>query len=563
MDSLPSRAETLRLRLALGAALVLLVCAVFAQSRGFLFLRFDDQTYVANNPDVASGLTFGSVGWAFTTGRAANWHPLTWLSHMADVQWFGMWAGGHHLVNVAIHALTTLLLFAFLLGLVASPWTAASLAALWAIHPLRCESVCWVAERKDVLSGLLWMATVLAWKRYGEGGRSRGAYALALTWFALGLLAKPMLVTLPIVLLFLDFWPLGRQGTRSLVFEKVPFFGLAAASAVVTFLVQQGGGAVARIEQVPTGLRIENAIVAVPTYLFRTLWPVRLAAFYPFDPALPGWKVAGAAALIALVTSAAIVLRRKLPFLATGWGWFLVSLVPVVGLVQIGFQATADRYTYLPSIGLLLVLAGGIHRIEKARPAAGRAAAWVCAAAVLPLALLAHHQAATWRDGVTLFSHAIEVTGSNYVAERHLVNALRDAGREDEAIELRVRQLAVSALPGERDREALALMDGGRIEPAQRILEVEIQSNPGNWEALCHLGIALAMQGRIDEAAARFEEATRAKPDYAPAYYNLGLAREKQGRDAEAIAAYERSLELDPDNPDGRSNLARVEARRH
>jgi len=549
------------LRLALGAALVLLVGAVFAQSRSFEFLRFDDHTYVLKNPDVASGLTARSVGWAFTTGRAANWHPLTWLSHMADVELFGMWAGGHHLVNVAIHALTTLLLFTFLLGLVASPWTAASLAALWAIHPLRCESVVWIAERKDVLSGLLWMATVLAWRRYVDGGRSRGAYALTLAWFTLGLLAKPMLVTLPIVMLLLDFWPLGRQRTRSIVFEKVPFFVLAAASAVVTYLVQQGGGAVARIEQVPAGLRIENAIVAVPTYLFRTLWPVRLAAFYPFEPALPGLEVAAAAALIVLVTAAAIAFRRKLPFLATGWGWFLVSLVPVVGLVQIGFQATADRYTYLPSIGLLLILAGGIHRLEKSRPSAARASTWICAVAVLPLAFLAHRQAATWRDGVTLFTHAIEVTGSNYVAERHLVNALRDAGREDEATELRVRQLGAAALPGERDREALALLDGGRPEPARRILEVEIQKNPGNGEALCHLGIALAMQGRIDEAAGRFEDATRARPDYAPAYYNLGLAREKQGRDAEAAAAYERSLTLDPQNSDGRANLARVLAR--
>ena len=263
------------------------------------------------------------------------------------------------------------------------------------------------------------------------------------------------------------------------------------------------------------------------------------------------------------MTGAAIVFRRKLPFLATGWGWFLVSLLPVVGLVQIGFQATADRYTYIPSIGLCVVLAGGIHRIEKTHPAAGRATVWGFAVAVLPLAFLAHRQAATWRDGVTLFTHAIDVTGSNYVAERHLVNALRDAGREDEAIALRVRQLVAAALPGERDREALTLMNGGRIEPARTILEVEVQQNPGNWEALCHLGIALAMQSRLDEAAARFEASTQAKPDYAPAYYNLGLAREKQGRDADAAAAYERALALDPQNADGRANLARVLARRH
>lgn len=562
MEARTPRAGTLRLRLGLGALLILLVIAVFAQVRGFEFLHFDDQTYVSKNPDVASGLTAHAVAWAFTTGRAANWHPLTWISHLVDVELFGMWPGGHHLTNVAIHAVTTLLLFSFLLRLVANPWTAASLAALWAVHPLRCESVAWVAERKDVLSGLFWMATVLAFIRYARGERSRGAYAAALVWFALGLLSKPMLVSLPIVMLLLDRWPLGRTGARSLVFEKAPFFCMAFASAIVTWLVQQRGGAVAQFEQVPAGLRIANAVVAVPEYLLRTVWPARLAAFYPFDPALPGWQVAGAAALIALVTAAGLVLRRSCPFLAVGWGWFLVSLVPVIGLVQIGFQATADRYTYLPSIGLLLVLAGGIRRLESKQSSAGRAAPWVCAAAVLPLALLAHRQAATWRDGVTLFTHAIEVTGSNYVAERHLANALRDAGREDEAIELRIRQLVVAALPGERDREALALLDSGRIEQAKRILEVEVRKNPGNWEALCHLGIALATQDRIDDAAARFEEAARAKADFAPAYYNLGLARERQRRDEDAIAAYARALDLEPQNADGMFNLARVLARR-
>jgi tetratricopeptide (TPR) repeat protein len=561
MSTTNPRASNRTTRWGLGAALVVLVVAEFAQTRGFEFLHFDDQTYVSKNPDVVSGLTVRSVARAFTTGRAANWHPLTWLSHMTDVELFGLWAGGHHLVNVAIHAATTLLLFSFLLGLVASPWTAAALAALWAVHPLRCESVAWVAERKDVLAGLFWMATVLAWRRYARGGAARSAYAWALTWFTLGLLSKPMLVTLPIVLLLLDLWPFGRLPTRALVLEKAPFAALASISAIVTFLVQRGGGAVARIEQVPAALRIENAIVAIPTYIVRTVWPLRLAAFYPFDPSLPAWKVAAGAALVVLVTGAAYARRRTSPYLATGWGWFVVSLIPVIGLVQIGFQATADRYTYLPSIGLLVVLAGAIGRIESTRPKLGKVAPWLCATAVVPLALLAYRQTATWRDGVTLFTHAIEVTGSNYVAERHLADALRDAGREDEAIEIRVRQLASAALPGERDREALALMDGGRPDAARRILEVEVRSHPGDWEALCHLGIALGMQNRLDEAVARFEEAARAKPDYAPAYYNLGLARERQGRDADAIAAYRRAVELDPKDADARANLARVRAR--
>jgi tetratricopeptide (TPR) repeat protein len=539
-----------------------LVLAVFAQTREFGFLRFDDQTYVSKNPDVVSGLTAHGLGWALTTGRAANWHPLTWISHMTDVELFGLWAGGHHLVSVAIHAATALLLYALLLGLVASPWTAAALAALWAVHPLRSESVAWVAERKDVLAGLFWMATVLAYKGYAETGRPRRLYAFALALFTLGLLSKPMLVTLPIVLALLDVWPLRREPSRALLVEKIPFAALSAVSAIVTYVVQRRGGAVARIEQVPAALRIENAIVAVPTYLARIVWPTRLAAFYPFEPSLPAGRVALCALTVAGVTAAAVALRRKSPFVATGWGWFLISLLPVVGLVQIGFQATADRYTYLPSIGILLVLAGWIGRLEAGRKSAAKAASWMCALAIVPLAVLAYRQTGTWRDGVTLFTHAIDVTGANYVAERHLADALRDAGREDEAIAIRIRQLSAAALPGERDREALALLDGGRAEPARRILEVEVQENPGNFEALCHLGIALGMLNRIDDAAERFAQAARVKPDYAPAYYNLGLALEKQGRDDEAIVSYEKSLELDPQNADARANLARAEARR-
>ena len=550
----PRVASPVPLRLALAAAIVALVLAVFAQARTFDFLHFDDQTYVSKNPNVTSGLTARSIGWAFTTGRAANWHPLTWVSHMIDVQLFGLWAGGHHLTNVAIHAVTTLLLFALLLRLVANPWTAASLAALWAIHPLRAESVVWIAERKDVLSGLFWMATVLAW--------TEGAYVFALCWFVLGLLAKPMLVTLPVVLLLLDRWPRHRPWGRVLVIEKLPFFAAAMASSIVTYLVQQRGGAIARFEQVPAAARFENAIVAVPTYLLRTIWPVRLAAFYPFDPALPAWLVLGSCVLVAFVTAIAIVSWKRRPYVGAGWGWFCVSLLPVIGLVQIGFQATADRYTYIPSIGLLLIIAGGLGRLERSKPRIGRAAPWACAAIVLPLALLAHRQAATWRDGVTLFTHAIEATGPNYVAERHLADALRDAGRDDEANAIRIRQLGSAALPGEREREARALLDAGRSQQAREILDVEVRENPANGGALFLLGIALAMQDQLDEAAARFQQAAQAAPAFAPAFYNMALAREKQGKDDEAIAAYTRSLELEPNNPDGLFNLARALARR-
>jgi hypothetical protein len=550
----PRVASPVPLRLALGAALVVLVLAVFAQARAFDFLHFDDQTYVSKNPNVTSGFTARSFAWAFTTGRAANWHPLTWLSHMTDVELFGLWAGGHHLTNVAIHSVTTLLLFVFLLRLVANPWTAAGLAAVWAIHPLRAESVAWIAERKDVLSGLFWMATVLA--------ATQEAYAFALCFFLLGLLAKPMLVTLPFVLLLLDRWPRNRPWAPALVIEKIPFFAAAAASSIVTYLVQQSGGAVARFEQVPLTARIANAIVAVPTYLVRTIWPAHLAAFYPFDANLPGWLIFGSAVLVALLTGAAIVSWRRSPFVGVGWGWFCITLVPVVGLVQIGFQSTADRYTYIPSIGLLLVMAGGISRLERSRPSMARVVPWGLAAIVVPLALLAHRQTATWRDGVTLFTHAIEVTGPNYVAERHLAEALRDAGRVDEANAIRIRQLNAAALPGEREREARALLDAGRIKQAREILDVEVRDHPSNAGGLFLLGIALAMEDRLDEAAARFEQAAENAPTFAPAFYNLALAREKQGRDDDAIAAYERSLELDTENPDGLFNLARALARR-
>ncbi len=557
-----SRSARAASTLLLGVGLVLLVAAVFAQTRTFEFLRFDDQTYVSQNPNVLSGVTARSLGWAFTTGRAANWHPLTWIAHMVDVEIFGTWPGGHHLTSVAVHAVATLLLFRLLLGLVSAPWTAAALTALWAVHPLRAESVAWIAERKDVLSGALFLAVVVVWIESGTAKRSRRAYLAALGLCALGLLAKPMLVSIPPILLLLDRWPLRLAIDRKRIVETLPFAALAAASSIVTLWAQRSGGAVASTAQVPAALRIENAIVAIPTYLARIVWPSGLGAFYPFDPALASFKVALAAVVVTAITGAAIAARRAAPFLSVGWGWFAISLVPVIGLVQIGFQATADRYTYVPSIGLVLLLAGAIGRWEVERPKRARAAFALCAAAVIPLAFAAHRQTATWHDGVSVFQRAIAVGGENYVALRHLAEALEDAGRDDEAIAIRVRVLEARALAGERDREAMKLIDRGKIDPARRILEAEVRDHPNDAVVLCHLGTALAMENRIDEAAARFDAAARVAPELAMARYNLALAREAQGRDDEALSLYDTALRLEPQNVDALFNSARVLARR-
>jgi hypothetical protein len=347
-------------------ALVAITLAVYLPVRQFGFVNFDDPDYVSANAHIAHGLTRAAVLWAFTTGYAANWHPLTWLSHMIDVQVFGVNAGPQHLVNLLLHVLNTLLLFGLLHRMTGARGRSAFVAALFAVHPLHVESVAWIAERKDVLSTLFWMLTMWAYVAYVRRPSWARYLGVAIA-FALGLMAKPMLVTLPAVLLLLDVWPLGRTGVtrllrprRALVLEKLPLFALAAVSSVMTFLVQRRGGAVSTVDQYPWASRVANALVEYVVYLGRMCWPARLSIFYPYSQSLPGWSVAGSLVLLVALSVAVFRAGGRRPYLVVGWLWYVVTLVPVIGLIQIGTQARADRYTYVPLIGIFIMAAWGL-----------------------------------------------------------------------------------------------------------------------------------------------------------------------------------------------------------
>jgi tetratricopeptide (TPR) repeat protein len=514
---------------------VTLVAAVYGQVGAFAFVNLDDQQYVTANPEVLRGLGWDGLAWAFGGFHAANWHPLTWLSHMADVSLFGADAGWHHLVNVALHALNSVLLLSFLRRTTGATWRSAAVAALFAIHPLHVESVAWISERKDVLSGVFFFLALHAWVSYA---RRPGVlrYLAVAGLLVLGLLAKPMLVTLPFVLLLVDAWPLGRvEGVGAslarrlapLVVEKLPLLAIAAAASVVTWLAQAAGQTTVALDTVPLAARVANALASYVLYLVRTVWPSGLAAFYP-HPALagggiPAWKTAGAAVLLAAITALAVRERSRRPYLPWGWLWFLGTLVPVIGLAQVGEQGLADRYTYLPLVGVLVAVAWGASEVvERLRPR--RAGVW--AAAVLVIAALAgaaFRQVGTWRDSLALHRRALAVTERNWIAWNGLGDALSDAGRPDEAIEAY--------------REAL------RIRP--RLASA--------WNGL---GAAHGMLGAHAQAIAPLEEALRIQPRYADAWYNLGTAYGSAGQHARAAECFRSAVSIRPGDVRAWTNLA-------
>jgi len=545
--------------------LAFITLLVYLPVRHYAFINFDDPEYVAGNPMVQAGLTWNGLQWAFTTGHASNWHPLTWLSHMLDCQLFKLNPGRHHLVNVLFHAANAVLLFLLWLRLTGALWPSAFIAALFAWHPLHVESVAWVAERKDVLSSFFGLLTLLAYSRYAQSGiekpttKSPGAvpapgaqsstlnYALALLFFALGLLSKPMLVTLPLVMLLVDYWPLGRvTGGRwqtasgkktagrpsthdprlsTLLAEKWPFFLLAAISCAVTFIAQKRGEAVVPLEFCPLPLRIENAAVAYVTYLVNCVYPVNLAVIYPLPKEIPLGRVAGAVAVLVTISWLVWRARQREPYWLTGWLWYLGMLVPVVGLVQVGLQSMADRYTYLPLVGVFAGTTFGVANLAK-KLRLSPIILTVTAVLILAGCLwTTTRQLGYWPDSETLFKHALWVTKANPVAQRHLATALSEMGQPQEAIE--------------HFRESLRLM-------------------PDSALAHNNLGGALARTGHPQEALAEFQEAVRLKPDYAVAYFNLGNLLAQTGHLPEAIKNFQTALQLQPDFPSARYSLTRA-----
>jgi tetratricopeptide (TPR) repeat protein len=563
----------------LGLLLALATMLVFLPATQNSFVNYDDDLYVTQNPVVQKGLAWDGVKWAFTKINVSNWHPLTWLSHMADCGLFRLNAGGHHFTSVLIHAANAVLLFALLRRLTDKIWPSAFVAALFAWHPLHVESVAWVSERKDVLSTFFTLLAMLAYVRHvGEskvqGSKSKVFFAWSLLAFALGLMAKPMLVTLPFVLLLLDWWPLRRipnfkfkisnpesaapppgsaakfqvSNFKFLLLEKWPFFLLAAAACVVTVIAQQDA-AMAPLQRVPLGLRLENVVTAYAGYLWKTVWPARLAVFYPLPKHIPFLEVVLAAAVLAAISIFAWLGRRRRPYLLVGWLWYLGTLVPVIGLVQVGDQAMADRYTYFPLIGIFLAATFLIKDFAERRRFSPRSLA-VMAGVVLVLCLLVtEKQLGYWRDSETLFTHALAVTKDNDLAHLNLGAAFQEQNRQAEA--LAEYQAVLRLAPGRVEAYnniGRILSDQGRpaaaLEYCQAALQLDFQSAPPHDS----LGIILAELGRTDEALRQFNAALQLDPNYAPACFQKGRLLLRQGEDVAAVKNLNRALQIDPDN---------------
>jgi protein O-mannosyl-transferase len=524
-------------------ALTLATFALYAPMLHHGFVILDDQVYVTENPHVTSGLAWTNVVWAFKTSAAANWHPLTWISHMADCQMFGLNAGGHHLVNLLFHIANTLLLFFWLNKLTGAMWRSAFVAALFAWHPLHVESVAWASERKDVLSAFFWMLALIAYARFAalsevRSPKSKVFYILALFLFACGLMSKPMVVTLPFVLLLLDFWPLQRFRISDfrfpiffrLVLEKIPFFVLAFASCLITYLVQKSGGATWSQAALPFHARVANALVAYVRYVSKTFWPADLAVIYPYSRHWPAVLVIGSALALAAWTGLFLWRARRNPHLIVGWLWFLGTLVPAIGLVQVGSQSMADRYTYIPGIGLFIVIVWGANDLlsrwpewKKFLPVAGGVALAGCLMAT-------SIQLNYWQDSVKLFSHAIRVTTDNYTACNFLGRALDGIGQKNDALLLYAESVRIEPrYPQAQFNLGMDLWNAGRLNEACEHLKAAVELVPDNAEARYYLGDALMENGKPNEAIAQFTEALRLKPGFVQARRKLDEALAKRG----------------------------------
>jgi tetratricopeptide (TPR) repeat protein len=543
------------------------------------FLSYDDAVYISENAHVTTGLSVENTKWAFQTGSQSNWHPLTWLSHMLDVQLFGLNPARHHLVSLIFHLTNSVLLFLLLRRLTGAEGRSAIVAALFALHPLHVESVAWAAERKDVLSMFFLILTVWAYARFtravaGNSGSklapasARGWpwYFLALVMYALGLMSKPMLVTLPFLLLLLDLWPLGRLFAAgpvpgrapilSLIWEKIPFFGLALVSSVVTFEVQQRGHSVSTTEGLPLGPRLENAITSYLQYLNKTIWPVDLAIFYP-HPGLrgaagmpPEWQVGLAALVLAGISFSAIRRARREPWFATGWFWFLGSLVPVLGLVQVGGQSMADRYSYIPLVGIFICAVWAFAEIWAGRRFAPVIQTAAGALALGACAVLTHKQVQYWHDDLSVFQHALAVTQNNPVAHNVVGIALARQGNFESA--LTHFRAAVEAYPQYPDGYCglgATLANLGKIEEAVQNYETALQLNPNYPMAHNNLGACLWRLGNREQALAHYAEALRLAPNFADAHLNLGRALLADGNFPGAVEHLSQAARLNPGDP--------------
>jgi tetratricopeptide (TPR) repeat protein len=586
--------------------LALAVLTVFGQTAGFGFINYDDNKYVYENPVVEKGLTWQGALWALSYSQIGHWHPLTWLTHMADCQVYGLWAGGHHITNVALHTVATALLFLVLRKMTGTLWRSAFVAAVFAVHPLRAESVAWIAERKDVLSGMFFMLTLWAYLHYVRQP-SRGRYLAMALLFGLGLLSKNMLVTLPFVLLLLDWWPLGRMrraeatageaGSRSpgvpfwgLVKEKIPLMLLSAGSCIATASVSEKIG---EADRVPVLARIGNAVVSYVVYLRQMVFPAGLANLYPYPHnGPPIWRVCVALAVLAAVTAGVVACRQKRPFLLVGWLWYLGMLAPAIGIVQISYYAHADRYTYLPGIGLAMAGTWAVAELSAGWKHRRVVLGSLMMAVMGALTVCGHIQTSYWKDGESLWTHTLACTSDNFIAHLDLGDLLRLRGKLDEAAAQYRQALAIApdnvetlnnlgnvlAMKGQEAaamaqyQKALAIRPGfadthvnlgnllmpGRLDEAIAEYRKALAIAPDSVEILNNLGKALAMKGEDAAAIAQYQKALAIQPGYANAHFNLGNRLLKLGRLEEAAAQYRKVLEIQPDDAEARNKLGKA-----
>lgn len=533
----------------LGLLLAAATLALYWPATRYDFVALDDDQYVYDNPWVTHGLDWSTAKWAMTSTYAANWHPLTWVSHLLDASIYGRQPGGPHFTNVVLHALNALLLFVVLLRLTGALWPSWIAAALFAWHPLRVESVAWISERKDLLCGLFWMLTLWAYVRYVEEFKVQSSkfkvfYALALLFFVLGLLSKPMIVTLPFVFLLVDYWPLQRRWSLT---DKWPFFLVAGASCAVTFVAQHSWGAIKSFEQAPFLLRASNIPLAYVTYMGKTLWPTHLCALYPLPDKAPLLAAAISVLLLAAMSVLAVRWRREYPWILVGWLWFLGTLVPVIGLVQVGGQAWADRYTYLPSIGLFIMIAWSVQLWLSRRTAARGLVAGAAFLCLLACVLATEQQLPNWEGSLPLFGRIVANYPDCAGAQNGMGLALSFVGRKSEAIEhfreaLRLQPGSVHA----HYNLGIELADAGKLEEAMTNFNEAIKLNPRSEQLHNNIGVILAREGKLQEALEQFQRAIELNPRYPKPYFNCAKALEGLGRTNEAQANYQKAEQLDP-----------------
>jgi protein O-mannosyl-transferase len=536
-------------------ALCVLNLCIYWQAISCDFVTIDDPGYITGNIRVLQGLSVGNIRWAFTTFEMFNWHPLTWLSHMTDVQLFGLSHSGHHFISILLHAMNAALLFLLLLRATRNMLRSALVSVLFSIHPLHIESVVWLSERKDLLSGLFFFITLYCYVRYVEKPCLK-RYVYTIFAFACGLMSKPMIVTLPFMLLLFDYWPLKRYPsllvpTRNVLIEKIPLLFLSGISSFITILAQKAGGALVPLEELSFTTRLVNAIMAYTDYLLKTIWPTHLSVLYPMVFQVPSWKIISATIVLFGITFCTLKFRSRLPYCTVGWFWFLGMLFPVIGLVQVGGQAMADRYTYLPHVGLFIAIVWFLSEIRERYRQVSTILVGLAIASIVILTTITLRQIPHWENGITLFRQAIASTENNALAHYHLGVALGERGLyEDAAREYSSSIILIPKFAAAHFALGYTYMQMGLIDRAVSSYEEALSKEPHNLQFLTNLGLALVEQGRLDQALMRYLMFDKAYPNNDTLHVNWGGLLQKAGYVAEAQAHFLEALRINPNNKD-------------